>query len=111
MKRPTALVALSVVALVWAVWTVGSSARAANGPTEQAVDRDMRAPRLGYGTTFKRSALALIFLVAGLLVFLGSGASVASARVQTRLLHVLSNRAGLMSVAAARAGIDVSPRY
>ena len=110
MKRARALVALAVVAIVGAVWTVGSSARAANGPTEQAVDRDMRAPRLGYGTTFKRSALALIFLVAGLLVFLGSGASVASARVQTPLIHVLSNRADLMSAGDALVSIELSPR-
>ena len=70
----------------------------------------MRAPRLGYGTTFKRSALALIFLVAGLLVFLGSGASVASARVQTPLIHVLSNRADLMSAGDALVSIELSPR-
>ena len=50
------------------------------GGMKQAANRGVRAPRLGYGTTFRRSALALISLVAGSVVFLGFGATT-SARV------------------------------
>src|SRR4051812_10489367 len=59
----------------------------------QAMDRDMHVRRLGDGATFKRSVLALTFLVAGLMILLGLGASVASAQVPTPIIHVLSNRA------------------
>jgi hypothetical protein len=76
---------------------------------QQAVDRGMRVPRSGYGTTFKGSALALIFLVSGLVVFLGFGAT-ASARVQTPTIHVLSNRADLISGGDALVSIELSQR-
>jgi hypothetical protein len=59
-------------------------------------------------TTFKRSALALIFLVAGLVTFLGS-ASAASASVQTPIIQVLSNRADLISGRDALVSINVPP--
>ena len=60
------------------------------------------------GPTFKRSALGLIFSVAGVM-FLGS-ASVGSASVQTPIIHVLSNRADLISGRDALVSIDVPPR-
>ena len=75
---------------------------------ERAVGPGMGACRLAAGTTFKR-ALGLIFSVAGLMVFLGS-ASVASASVQTPTIHVLSNRADLISGRDALVSIHVPPR-
>src|SRR5947208_15297447 len=70
----------------------------------------MRAQRVGEPTTSKRSVLALIFLVAGLVVFLVSGASVASARVRTPIIHVLSNRADLISGGGVLVSVDLTAR-
>src|SRR3954470_22534989 len=71
------------------------------------MDRNMRVPRLPDGATFKRSVLALTFLVAGLMILLGLGASVASAQVPTPIIHVLSNRADLISAGDALVAIDL----
>jgi hypothetical protein len=75
---------------------------------ERAADRGMHGWRLAGGTTFKRSALGLIFSV-GLIAFLGS-TGVVSAAVQTPTIHVLSNRADLISGRDALVSIDVPPR-
>src|SRR5439155_25585341 len=70
----------------------------------------MRAQRVGDATTSKRSVLALIFLVAGLVVFLGLGATAASARVRTPIIHVLSNRAELISGGDVLVSVDLTAR-
>src|SRR2546428_11289492 len=70
----------------------------------------MRARRLTRGTTFSRSAFGLTSLVASLVVFRASGVSVGSSSVQTPIVHVLSNRADLVSGGDALVSIDVPPR-
>src|SRR3954463_8350705 len=71
------------------------------------MDRNMRVPRLPDGATFKRSVLALTFWVAGLMILLGWGASAPSAQVPTPIIHVLSNRADLISGGDALVAIDL----
>jgi hypothetical protein len=71
------------------------------------MDRDLHVWGSGDGATFKRSALALTFLVTGLVIFLGLGASVVSAQVPTPIIHVLSNRADLISGGDALVAIDL----
>jgi hypothetical protein len=77
---------------------------------EQIVNLGTGLPGSGVATTIKRSVLALALLVAGVLVFLGAGANVASARVRTPIIHVLSNRADLVSGGNALVSIDLSAR-
>src|SRR6059058_2942512 len=71
---------------------------------EHAMDRGMR---LGDAATFKRSALVVIFWVAGLAIFLGLGVTAASARVRTPIIHVLSNRADLVSGGDTLVSVDL----
>jgi hypothetical protein len=77
---------------------------------ERAVNRGTDLGGSRFATTFKRSALTLTLLVAGLVVFLGSGATVASARVRTPIIHVLSNRADLISAGDALVSVDLPAR-
>jgi uncharacterized tannase-like protein DUF6351 len=57
----------------------------------------------------RRSAIAVMLMVAGLVVFLGSGAT-ASARVRAPIIHVLSNRADLVSAGDALVSVDLTSR-
>ena len=61
------------------------------------------------GRRASRSALVLALSIAGLLALLGP-ATVASARVQTPIIHVLSNRADLISGGSALVAIDLPRR-
>src|SRR5436190_9945847 len=74
------------------------------------MDRGNRPWRLAAGTKFSRSAVGLISLAASLVVSLVLGVSVGSSSVQTPTIHVLSNRADLISGGDALVSIDVPPR-
>src|SRR3954471_15142393 len=71
------------------------------------MDRGMRVQRLGDMSPFKGSVLALTFFVTGLIAFLGLGVSVGSAQAPTPIIHVLSNRADLISGGDALVAIDL----
>ena len=73
------------------------------------MDRGIR-PRAADGSMLSRSVVGVITLAASLVVFLVSGVSVGTSSVQTPIIHVLSNRADLISGGDALVSIDVPPR-
>jgi uncharacterized tannase-like protein DUF6351 len=80
------------------------------GGVDQAVNSGTGPSGSGVAPTIARSALTLAVLAAGLLVSLVSGATLASARVRTPIIHVLSNRADLISAGDALVSIDLPAR-